>query len=133
MAVARMKLRLMWVDPWSVTKAAFLVGVCHAAAMAAATFFLWGVADQSGAIASARRLAADIGGPAASAPLDQLDASHVGQFIAVLAGLDVAVFTCSGMIAAGLFNLATRVVGGWTIQLAPVKPRSSRLQRRPAD
>lgn len=112
------KLRVVWIDPWSATKMAFLVGALHAATMAALTIAGWSFADRAGIIDAIGRLVDNIGGSAVADQIRDLDLGHVVQFVGALAGLDVAVFTCAGALAAGLFNLATHIVGGWKIRLA---------------
>jgi hypothetical protein len=76
---------------------------------------LWALLDKVGLVSTLRDFLQSIGGASSASVLANLTFSNVLTFTLVVALLELMVVSALGAIFAALFNLATRVVGGWRV------------------
>lgn len=111
----RATMRLVYIDFWSALKMSFLVSLILAGITVVLTLIGWGVLDRFGAVASASTFLTSIAGEQGAELVAGLTFPNVLTFTLVVALLEVIVISALGAIFAGLFNLATNVVGGWKV------------------
>ncbi len=111
----RAVMRMVYIDFWSALKLSFLVAVVLAVLTVVIALLVWSVLDKLGAIGSLRDFLESIAGTQGSALVSDLTFSNMLTFTLVVALLELIVVSALGAIFAALFNLATRVVGGWKL------------------
>ena len=108
----QVRLRLVYVDFWSVVKLSFLVWLCLGIVLIVASLLIWVVLYSTGVFDKLDSALQDI----LSDPNFSITASFglgtVALFTFVVAILDVIVGTVLGAIAAVLYNLSVRFTGG---------------------
>ncbi len=80
-----------------------------------AGLLLWSVLARIGLVSTLRQFLDSIGGSSGTSMLANLTFPNVLTFTLVVALLELVVVSALGAIFAALFNLATRVVGGWKV------------------
>ncbi|KRC49189.1 hypothetical protein ASE16_10440 [Leifsonia sp. Root227] len=111
----RAVMRMVYIDFWSALKMSFLVALVLAVITVVIALLVWSVLDRLGAIGSLRDFLESIAGSQGSALVADLTFANVITFTLVVALLELIVVSALGAIFAALFNLATRVVGGWKL------------------
>jgi hypothetical protein len=111
-AVKQVRLRLVYVDFWSVLKLAFLFAVILGIVNIVASFLIWSLLNQTGVFNSINTLLQEIAGKDNFNLFDFASLGQVMGFAIVVSILNVIVITALSAIGAVLFNLATRVTGG---------------------
>ena len=107
----QVRLRLVFVDFWSVLKMAFLVGLALAVIQVVVTVLVYGVLSATGMLSKIAQLVTDVaGGVVDLATLTSLPT--VITFTIVSALLQVVVTAALGAVAAVLYNLAVKITGG---------------------
>jgi hypothetical protein len=108
----QVRLKLVYIDFWSVLKISFLLAIILGIITIVAAFLIWTVLNQTGVFDKLNQLMKDIAGQ------DNFDLSsfaslpQVMGFAIVVAVLNVIVITALGAIWAALYNLAVRITGG---------------------
>ncbi|MBC9943470.1 DUF3566 domain-containing protein [Leucobacter sp. cx-328] len=110
----QVRLKLVYVDFWSAVKFSFLVSVCLAVVSIVATILVYFVLVQTGVLDQINQLFMDITGGEYSL-LNILGFAQVFGFSVIVGVLNVVVGTVLGAIAALLYNLIVRVVGGFQL------------------
>ena len=118
------RLRITRIDPWSVMKTSFLFSIAFGVMLVAGVAVLWSVVAGSDALNYINDLINSvIGDPRQGAP----DRFNIHEFLgwrrviglsAVLAAIDVVIFTAVATLFAFLYNLASVIMGGLEITLA---------------
>lgn len=108
-------MRMVYIDFWSALKLSFLVGLVVAVITVIVMMLLWSLMDKIGLVGTLRDFLQSIGGASSAGMLANLTFSNVLTFTLVVALLELIVVAALGAIFAALFNLATRVVGGWKV------------------
>jgi len=108
-------MRMVYVDFWSALKLSFLVGFVVALITVIISLLLWSLLDKIGLVSTLRDFLQSIGGASSASVLANLTFGNVLTFTLVVALLELFVVSALGAIFAALFNLATRVVGGWKV------------------
>jgi len=108
-------MRMVYVDFWSALKLSFLVGFVVAVITVLLSMLLWSLLDKIGLVSTLRDFLQSIGGASSAGVLANLTFANVLTFTLVVALLELFVVSALGAIFAALFNLATRVVGGWKV------------------
>ena len=108
-------MRMVYVDFWSALKLSFLVGFVVALITVIISLLLWSLLDKIGLVSTLRDFLQSIGGASSAGVLANLTFGNVLTFTLVVALLELFVVSALGAIFAALFNLATRVVGGWKV------------------
>lgn len=116
------RLRLSQVDPWSVMKTAFLFSVAAGIVLWVATGTVWGVIGSSGLFDSLNQLIGEIiQTPGDTTPFriqDYVNTNKVMGTAALIAVVDVVIFTALATLGAFLYNLASAMIGGLEVTLA---------------
>lgn len=110
-------LRLTHVEPWSVTRMAFIISVAMMIVGVVATTIFWLVLDMAG-------VWDQVSGSVTSVLSDDADAFDITDYLGfwrlvglsiVLSALNVVIMTVLATIAAHLYNLAAQVLGGFEV------------------
>lgn len=116
------RLRLARVDPWSVMKTVFLFSVAGAIMTMVAVGVTWTVIEGSGLLEDLNEMVSGVvSTPSDPTPFD------IKQFVngpkvlggtAVIAAIDIVLFTALGTLGSFLYNLAATMLGGLEVTLA---------------
>ena len=107
----QVRLRLVYVDFWTVLKMALLVGLALAVIQIVVTVLVYGVLTATGMLPKIAQLVSDVaGGVVDISTMTSLPA--VFTFTLVSALLQVIVTAALGAVAAILYNIAVRITGG---------------------
>lgn len=116
------RLRIAQVDPWSVMKTAFLFAVAAGIVLWVATGTVWAVISSSGMFGEINRMVGDIiQTPGDDTPFriqDYISTNKVMGTAALIAVIDVVIFTALATLGAFLYNLASAMIGGLEVTLA---------------
>ncbi len=114
------RLRLTHIDPWSVTKAAFVLSIVLGVVAVVAVFIVWTVLGAAGlwdAINSAMaQTLGDTEGQAFQVE-DYVGTSRAVGFTMIVAVVDVVLLTMIATLGAFLYNLAASLLGGIEVTL----------------
>ena len=117
----RARLRMTRIDPWSVMKTSFLLGVAFGVVTVVAVAMIWSVLDAAGVWDSINTtIQESVGGP----DTDDLDVenyigtSRVLGFTVVVAALDVILITAIATLTAFLYNMSAALLGGVEVTLS---------------
>ncbi len=110
----QVRLKLVYIDFWSVVKLAFLVAIALAIIMIVGTFLLYIVVYQTGVFGQVNKLVADV--------IDKKDGTfdlgsvlslpQVMGFTVIVALLNTVIITALGAVIATLYNLSVKITGG---------------------
>jgi len=107
----QVRLRLVYVDFWSVVKLSFLFAICVGIVQVVVVVLLWVVLNSFGIF----QLINDTLSPILTETFNVVDILPLNQvilFAIIVAVLNIVVGTALGAIAAVLYNLAARITGG---------------------
>ena len=108
----QVRLRLVYVDFWSILKLSFLWSIILGIITVVAAFLIWSLLNQTGVFNSINSVLTEIAG---QGNFDLNQFASLGQvmgFAVIVAILDVIVITALGAIAAVLYNLTVKITGG---------------------
>ncbi|CAN5375917.1 hypothetical protein BH09ACT6_BH09ACT6_26770 [soil metagenome] len=108
----QVRLRLVYIDFWSILKLSFLWSIILGIVTVVATFLVWSLLNQTGVFNSINSVLTEIAG---SNNFDLNNFASLGQvmgFAVIVAILNVIVITALGAIAAVLYNLTVKITGG---------------------
>ena len=108
----QVRLKLVYIDFWSVVKLSFLIAVALGIITIVATFLIWLILNQTGIFNDLDTLLRDILGDQTFSIQDSFSIAQIMLFSIVVAVLTVVVGTVIGAIVAVLYNLSVRVTGG---------------------
>lgn len=108
----QVRLKLVYIDFWSVVKLAFLISVAIGIITVVATFLIWAILNQTGIFDDLDSLLRDILGDSSFSIQDSFSIAQIMLFSIVVAILNVVVGTVLGAIVAVLYNLSVRITGG---------------------
>jgi hypothetical protein len=108
----QVRLRLVYVDFWSVVKLSFLIWLCLGIVLIVASILIWIVLYSTGVFTKLDSALQDILSDPNFSITDSFGLSKVALFTFVVAILDTIVGTVLGAIAAVLYNLSVRFTGG---------------------
>jgi hypothetical protein len=106
------RLKLVYIDFWSVVKLAFLVWLCLGIVLIVATLLIWVVLYSTGIFNSLDKAFQDILSDPNFRIASSFGLPQVGLFALVIAVLNVVVGTVLAAIASLLYNLSVRFTGG---------------------
>ena len=117
--VRKARLRLTYVDPWSVMKTAFLLAVAVGIVTVVAVGVIWGVLGVAGVWDNINKVVTDVGGDSAGSfdIRDYLGPSRVMGFTMIVAVVDVVLITAIATLGAFLYNLSAALLGGIEVTL----------------
>jgi hypothetical protein len=108
----QVRLKLVYIDFWSVVKLAFLVWLCLGIVLIVATLLIWVVLYSTGIFNSLDKAFQDILSDPNFRIASSFGLPQVGLFALVIAVLNVVVGTVLAAIASLLYNLSVRFTGG---------------------
>ncbi len=120
-SVRRAKLRMVRVDPWSVTKVAFLLSIAFGIMCVVAVFLVFSIMDAAGLWDSVNKT---IQGLVNQKPADAFDInkyvgmSRVMGITMLVAAIDVVLITALATLGAFLYNMSASLLGGLEVTLA---------------
>lgn len=116
------RLRLSRLDPWSVMKTSFMFSIAAGIMLVVAVYVVWTVLGTSGLFESVNGVVADVlSAPNDTTPFriqDYVNTQKVMGISALIACVDVVIFTALATLASFLYNLAATMLGGLEITLA---------------
>lgn len=110
----QVRLKLVYIDFWSAVKFSFVLALCFAIVTVVATVLLYTVLVSTGVLADLDTLLMDIVGSDESL-VALIGFPQVFGFAVVVGILNVIVGTALGAIAALIYNLLVRVLGGFQL------------------
>lgn len=114
----QVRLRLVYLDFWSVVKLSFLIALAGAIVLVVAVALVWMVLDQTGVFDKVDALLRDVLQQKAYSIENEVSLGQVLGFASVLGILDVVVGTVLGAVVSILYNLSVLVTGGLTVGFA---------------
>ena len=117
--IRRARLVVQKVDTWSVAKLIFLLSIALGIVTVVASVILWLFLQASGAFAGVNQLISSLGTGSTTVDISQMiSLGQVALVTTIFAVVNTVVFTLLGIIAAILYNLAAKLVGGVTLTLS---------------
>lgn len=108
----QVRLRLVYVDFWSMVKLSFLIALAGSIVIIVATALVWVILNQTGVFGEIDSLLKDVTGQNNYSIMDQFSLGQVLGFSIVVGILNVVVGTVLGAIVSVLYNLSVRITGG---------------------
>ncbi|KQS09889.1 DUF3566 domain-containing protein [Curtobacterium sp. MCLR17_007] len=108
----QVRLRLVYLDFWSMVKLSFLVALAGSIVIVVATALVWVILNQTGVFTQIDALLKDVTGQNNYSIMDQFSLGQVLGFSIVVGILNVVVGTVLGAIVSVLYNLSVRITGG---------------------
>ncbi|MCS5505245.1 DUF3566 domain-containing protein [Curtobacterium flaccumfaciens] len=108
----QVRLRLVYVDFWSMVKLSFLIALAGSIVIVVATTLVWVILNQTGVFTQVDALLKDVTGQNSYSIMDQFSLGQVLGFSIVVGILNVVVGTVLGAIVSVLYNLSVRITGG---------------------
>jgi hypothetical protein len=116
------RLRLSRLDPWSVMKTSFLFSIAAGIMLVVAVYVVWTVLESSGLFESVNDIVKSVvSTPGDTTPFrvqDYVNTQKVMGVAALVACVDVVIFTALATLGSFLYNLAATMLGGLEITLA---------------
>ncbi len=104
----QVRLRLVYVDFWSMVKLSFLIALAGSIVIIVATALVWVILNQTGVFGEIDSLLKDVTGQNNYSIMDQFSLGQVLGFSIVVGILNVVVGTVLGAIVSVLYNLSVR-------------------------
>ncbi|MEO6115928.1 MAG: DUF3566 domain-containing protein [Pseudolysinimonas sp.] len=111
-AAKQVRLKLVYLDFWSVVKLSFLIWLCLGIVLVVATILIWIVLFSTGVFGKLDTAFQDILSDPTFTIASNFGLGQVGLFALVVAILNVVVGTVLAAIASLLYNLSVRFTGG---------------------
>lgn len=112
--VKQVRLKLVYVDFWSAVKFSFVLSVCMAVVGVVAAVLIYFVLLQTGVLAQVNGLIADVAGGDINL-LSIVGFPQVLGFAVVLGLVNIIIGTALGAVAAVIYNLLVRALGGFQL------------------
>lgn len=119
--VRRAKLRVVRLDPWSVTKAAFLLSIAFGIMCVVAVFLVFSIMSASGLWDSVNTTIQGVVNQRPDEAFDIKDyvgMSRVMGITMLIAAIDVVIITALATLGAFIYNMAASLLGGVEVTLA---------------
>lgn len=116
----RARLYVTRVDPWSVTKAAFMLALSIGIIIVVAVGALWWALDVTGVFVTVSKTVDDVVGTAATGfnLLDYTELNRVMGVAVIVASIEIVLVTILSTIFAILYNLTVGLTGGLEVVLS---------------
>jgi ABC-type sugar transport system permease subunit len=108
----QVRLRLVYVDFWSMVKLSFLIALAGSIVLIVAAALVWIILNQTGVFDQLDKLLQDVTGKNNYSVMDQFSLGQVLGFTVVIGILNVVIGTVLGAIVSVLYNLSVRITGG---------------------
>jgi hypothetical protein len=119
--VRRAKLRIIRLDPWSVTKQAFLLSVAFGVMCVVAVFLIFSIMSASGLWDSVNTTIQGVVNQRPDEAFDIKDyvgMSRVMGITMLISAIDVVIITALATLGAFIYNMAASLLGGIEVTLA---------------
>ena len=119
--VRRAKLKLMRVDPWSVTKVALLLSIAFGIMCVVAVFLIFSIMDAAGLWTHVNETIQGVLNQKASDRFDINDYVGMDRVMGItmlISAIDVVLITALATLAAFIYNMAASLLGGIEVTLA---------------
>lgn len=119
-APKRARLYVTRIDPWSVTKVAFLLSLAIGVILVSAVTALWWMLDVTGVFLTVSTTVDDVVGTAATgfSLLEYTDLSRVLGVTIVIASIEIVLVSLLATLFAILYNLTVGLTGGLEVVLS---------------
>lgn len=119
-AVRRARLYVTRVDPWSVTKAAFMLALAIAIVLVVAVAVLWWVLDYTGVFVAVSTTIDEVIGSATTGfdLMSYVEFSRVLGVTVVLASVEIVLVSVLAALFAVMYNLTVGITGGVEVVLS---------------
>lgn len=108
----QVRLKLVYIDVWSLVKLSFLVWLCLGIVLLVASILIWVVLFSTGIFGTLDETLRDVIGDESFAIADRFGIGQVAIFAFIVALLNTIVGTALGAIGGFLYNLSVRFTGG---------------------
>ena len=116
----RARLYVTRIDPWSVTKVAFLISLAIGIVLVAAVAGLWWMLDYTGVFVTVSTTVDDVVGTAATgfSLMDYVELSRVIGVTVIIASVEIVLVSLVATLFAILYNLSVGLTGGFEVVLS---------------
>jgi hypothetical protein len=108
----QVRLKLVYIDFWSVVKLSFLIWLCMGIVLVVASILVWVVLFSTGIFSTLDDLLKDILVQPDFSIAASFGVGQIALFAFVVAALNIVIGTVLGAISAILYNLSVRFTGG---------------------
>ena len=108
----QVRLKLVYLDFWSVVKLSFLTAICLGIVQVVVAILVWTVLNSTGIFGELDDLFREVLNDETFSVTSEFSLVTVASFALVVAALNVVIGTALGAIFAVLYNLAARITGG---------------------
>ena len=108
----QVRLKLVYIDFWSVVKLSFLTAVCFGIVQVVFAVMVWTILNTTGIFGNVDGLMQEVLNDPSFSITTEFSLVQVALFTIIVAVLNVFIGTVLGAIAAVLYNLAARITGG---------------------
>jgi len=108
----QVRLKLVYLDVWSLVKLSFLVWLCLAIVLIVASILIWVVLFSTGIFGTLDETLRDVIGDENFSIADRFGIGQVALFAVIVGLLNTIVGTALGAIGGFLYNLSVRLTGG---------------------
>ena len=112
------RLHITRLDPWSVAKSAFMLGVTIAGVLIVATIGLWLMLSAAGVFDAVTSLFKDVSGNSTSSDLNFLSLGRLVGLTMVVSAAEILLLTVISSLFATLYNLSVGFTGGIQVTLS---------------
>ena len=116
--VATKRVRLTRLDPWSVAKSSFMLGLTIAGVIIVATIVLWVLLSAAGVFDAITGLFNSVSGNSSSLGVSFLSLGRLIGLSMVVSAIEIVLLSVLATIFAALYNLSVGFTGGITITVA---------------
>ncbi len=108
----QVRLKLVYLDFWSVVKLSFLTAICLGIVQVVVAILVWTVLNSTGIFGELDDLFREVLNDETFSVTSEFSLVTVASFALIVAALNVVIGTALGAIFAVLYNLAARITGG---------------------
>ncbi|WP_165066293.1 DUF3566 domain-containing protein [Marisediminicola senii] len=108
----QVRLKLVYIDFWSVVKLSFLTSICAGIAQVVVVALAWTILNSSGIFQRVNDLFQGVLGDETFSVTADFSLLQVTLFAVIVAALNIVIGTALGAVATLIYNLAARVTGG---------------------
>lgn len=112
------RLHITRLDPWSVAKSAFMLGVTIAGVLIVATIGLWLMLSAAGVFDAVTSLFKDVSGNSTTSELNFLSLGRLVGLMMVVSAAEILLLTVISSLFATLYNLSVGFTGGIQVTLS---------------
>jgi Transmembrane domain of unknown function (DUF3566) len=114
------KVRVTRLDPWSVAKSSFVLGVTIAGVIIVATVVLWLLLSAAGVLEAITGLFQSVSGDSNSAGISFLSLGRLVGLSMVISAIEIVLLSVLSVIFAVLYNLSVGFTGGIEVSVSDI-------------